>query len=166
MPNALVSRFNLRCSNVVHLFPNRHVIPLYVFRLHTSCFYWMWLLLSCCCRKDVVWRSSIKRKAQCADEGKRNKCIINNGHTPKHTYMLYGDNTSDISGLTRVEKMAHTHTNAQQHTEFVRLNFVQRKSFVYVEHANRMESRGDQVKATNVDDKRRGEKERWRDRET
>lgn len=111
MPNALVSRFNLRCSNVVHLFPNRHVIPLYVFRLHTSCFYWMWLLLSCCCRKDVVWTrvSSIKRKAQCADEGKRNKCIINNGHTAKHTYMLYGDNTSDISGLTRVEKMTHTH---------------------------------------------------------
>lgn len=76
--------------------------------------------------------------------------------------MLYGDNTSDTSGLTRVEKMehTHTHTNAQQHTEFVRLNFVQRKSFVYVEHANRIESRGDKVKATKVDDKRRGEIER------
>lgn len=115
MPNAPVSRFNLRCSNVVHLFPNRHVIALYVFRLHTSCFYWMWLLLSCCCRKDVVWKrvSSIKRKAQCADEGKRNKCIINNGHTPKHIHTCCMGTTQATQVAWRESKRWNTHTHTQ-----------------------------------------------------
>lgn len=42
MPNAHVSRFNLRCLNGVHSFPNRHVIPHNVFFcLHASCFHYV-----------------------------------------------------------------------------------------------------------------------------
>lgn len=81
-------------------------------------------------------------------------------HRSIHTCCMGTTQATQVAWRESKRWNTHTHTNAQQHTEFVRLNFVQRKSFVYVEHANRIESRGDKVKATKVDDKRRGEIER------